>query len=219
MPPEAQLTQEPDDEEVLETPAFFYDGPLSKLTPRAFLAKLFWHYYPPTHTLHKPVSPTWRGKSHATLNTDAVSLEIDEDEESLSSYTSSYETGSGTGSETGSETGSSSYESYTGSSSASDSADESALSADEDSNFGSDDIPASAYAGAAGAVTAGSAVANPVGHSAELDYTGPELAHSAELDYAGGDDLPELLPREAAQAPAPRGFARPGDLSAGGGVV
>ena len=35
-------------------------------------------YYPPTHTLHKPVSPTWRGKSHATLNTDAVSLEIDE---------------------------------------------------------------------------------------------------------------------------------------------
>ena len=93
------------------------------------------------------------------------------------------------------------------------------LSADEDSNFGSDDIPASAYAGAAGAVTAGSAVANPVGHSEELDYTGPELAHSAELDYAGGDDLPELLPREAAQAPAPRGFARPGDLSAGGGVV
>ena len=80
------------------------------------------------------------------------------------------------------------------------------------------DIPASAYAGAAGAVTAGSAVANPGGHSAELDYTGPELAHSAELDYAG-DDLPELLPREAAQAPAPRGFARPGDLPAGGGVV
>ena len=94
-----------------------------------------------------------------------------------------------------------------------------AMSADEDSNFGSDDIPASAYAGAAGAVTAGSAVANPVGHSAELDYTGPELAHSAELDYQGADDLPELLPREAAQAPAPRGFARPGDLSAGGGVV
>ena len=52
-----------------------------------------------------------------------------------------------------------------------------------------------------------------------LDYTGPELAHSAELDYQGADDLPELLPREAAQAPAPRGFARPGDLSAGGGVV
>ena len=138
-----------------------------------------------------------------------------QDEESLSSYTSSYESGSPeeteTGSETDSETGSSSYESYTGSSSASNSADESALSADEDSNFGSDDIPASAYAGAAGAVTAGSAVANPVGHSEELDYTGPELAHSAELDYAG-DDLPELLPREAAQAPAPRGFARPGDL-------
>ena len=106
---------------------------------------------------------------------------------------------------------------HTGSSSASDSADESALSADEDSNFGSDDIPASAYAGAAGAVTAGSAVAEP--HSGELDYNGPELAHSAELDYQGADDLPELLPREAAQAPAPRGFARPGDLSAGGGVV
>ena len=52
------------------------------------------------------------------------------------------------------------------------------------------------------------------------DYTGPELAHSAELDYQGADDdLPDLLPREAAQAPAPRGFARPGDLSAGGGVV
>ena len=205
----------------LETPAFFYDGPLSKLTPRAFLAKLFWHYYPPTHTLHKPVSPTWRGKSHTKLG-DEVSLDVDEDEESLSSYTSSYESGSPeeteTGSERGSETGSSSYESYTGSSLASASADESALSADEDSNFGSDDIPASAYAGAAGAVTAGAAVANPVGDSAELDYTGPELAHSAELDYAG-DDLPELLPREAAQAPAPRGFARPGDLSAGGGVV
>ena len=44
------------------------------------------------------------------------------------------------------------------------------------------------------------------------------LAHSAELDYAGGDDLPELLPREAAQAPAPRGFARPGDLPSGGVV-
>ena len=155
-----------------------------------------------------------------TVTTDAVSLEIDEDEESLSSYaSSSYESGSPEETETGSETGSSSYESYTGSSSASDSADESALSADEDSNFGSDDIPASAYAGAAGAVTAGATVANPVGHSAELDYTGPELAHSAELDYAGGDDLPELLPREAAQAPAPRGLARPGDLSAGGGVV
>ena len=83
---------------------------------------------------------------------------------------------------------------------------------------GVNDIPASAYAGAAGAVTAGATVANPVGHSAELDYTGPELAHSAELDYAGGDDLPELLPREAAQAPAPRGFARPGDLPSGGVV-
>ena len=113
------------------------------------------------------------------------------------------------------------YESYTGSSSVSESADENALSADEDSNFGSDDIPASAYAGAAGAVTAGAAVAsaNSVGHSAELDYTGPELAHSAELDYQGANDLQELLPREAAHAPAPRGFARPGDLSAGGGVV
>ena len=89
------------------------------------------------------------------------------------------------------------------------------MSAD-DSEFGSDDIPARVCR--AGCYQR-SAVANPVGHSAELDYTGPELAHSAELDYAGGDDLPELLPREAAQAPAPRGFARPGDLSAGGGVV
>ena len=112
---------------------------------------------------------------------------------------------------------SSSYESYTGSSSASYT-DENALSADEDSDFGSDDIPASAYAGAAGAVTAGATVAEP--HSGELDYNGPELAHSAELDYQGADDLPELLPRrEAAHAPAPRGFARPGDLSAGGGVA
>ena len=88
----------------------------------------------------------------------------------------------------------------------------------KDSNFGSDDpMPASAYAGSAGAVTAGATVAEP--HSGELDYNGPELAHSAELDYQGADDLSELLPREAAQAPAPRGFARPGDLSAGGGVV
>ena len=111
---------------------------------------------------------------------------------------------------TGSEAGSSSYESYTGSSSASYT-DENALSADEDSNFGSDDpMPASAYAGAAGAVTAGATVAEP--HSGELDYNGPELAQSAELDYQGADDLPELLPREAAHAPAPRGFARPGDL-------
>ena len=128
--------------------------------------------------------------------------------------------GSDAASGTGSEAGSSSYESYTGSSSASytdDQSDQNALSADEDSNFGSDDIPASAYAGAAGAVTAGAAVAEP--HSGELDYNGPELAHSAELDYQGADDLPELLPREAAQAPRPRGIARPGDLSAGGGVV
>ena len=94
--------------------------------------------------------------------TDAVSLAI--------ARRRTFAGGSETGSETR-ETGSSSYESYTGSSSASDSADESALSADEDSNFGSDDIPASGP-GAAGAVTAGSAVANPVGHSAELDYTG-----------------------------------------------
>ena len=34
-------------------------------------------------------------------------------------------------------------------------------------------------ASAAGAGTAYAAG----GHSAELDYTGPELAHSAELDY------------------------------------
>ena len=82
---------------------------------------------------------------------------------------------------------------------------------------GVNDIPASAYAGAAGAVTAGATVAEP--HSGELDYNSPELAHSAELDYQGADDLPELLPREAAHAPLPRGLARPGDLSAGGGVV
>ena len=76
-------------------------------------------------------------------------------------------------------------------------------------------------AAAAGAVGAAAVASRGEagGHSAELDYNGPELAHSAELDYQGADDLPELLPREAAQAPAPRGFARPGDLSAGGGVV
>ena len=94
------------------------------MTPRAFLAKLFWHYYPPTHTLHA-ASPSWRGKSHATLPLDEVSLDI-EDEESLSSYASSDATEtpeeSESSYETGSETGSSSYESYTGSSSASDSA-------------------------------------------------------------------------------------------------
>ena len=27
------------------------------------------------------------------------------------------------------------------------------------------------------------------GHSAELDYTGPELAHSAELDYNGSHEM------------------------------
>ena len=47
----------------------------------------------------------------------------------------------------------------------------------------------------------------------------PPVGLTAGTPSAGGDDLPELLPREAAQAPAPRGFARPGDLSAGGGVV
>ena len=89
--------------------------------------------------------------------------------------------------------------------------------AEQDSNFGSDDTPASAYAGAAGAVTAGAAVArrNSAGHSAELDYTGPELAHSAELDYQGADDDLPNLPREAAQAPAREGRRRPGDLRLG----
>ena len=34
----------------------------------------------------------------------------------------------------------------------------------------------------------GTAYAAGGGHSAELDYTGPELAHSAELDYQGGSN-------------------------------
>ena len=142
-----------------------------------------------------------------------------------------YETGSETGEDTGSETGSSSYESYTGSSSASDSAadDRSASSADDQSASAADDQSASsaddvlgagAAAGLAGVGAAAGAAAvgdaSPGGHSAELDYDGPELGHDAELDYQGADGLPELLPRAAADTPAPRGFARPGDLSAGG---
>ena len=39
------------------------------------------------------------------------------------------------------------------------------------------------------ASTAGAGTAYAAGgHSAELDYNGPELAHSAELDYQGGSN-------------------------------
>ena len=46
-----------------------------------------------------------------------------------------------------------------------------------------------AYAAGAGAAVAGAGTAYAAGgHSAELDYNGPELAHSAELDYQGGSN-------------------------------
>ena len=59
--------------------------------------------------------------------------------------------------------------------------------------LGSDDDSAGA-AWAAGAEGVGAAAAGAGtayaagGHSAELDYNGPELAHSAELDYQGGSN-------------------------------
>ena len=46
-----------------------------------------------------------------------------------------------------------------------------------------------AGAAGAGAAAAGAGTAYAAGgHSAELDYNGPELAHSAELDYQGGSN-------------------------------
>ena len=56
---------------------------------------------------------------------------------------------------------------------------------------GDDDSAGAAWAaGAAGAgAAAGAGTAYAAGgHSAELDYNGPELAHSAELDYQGGSN-------------------------------
>ena len=47
---------------------------------------------------------------------------------------------------------------------------------------------AAGAAGAGAAAGAGTAYAAG-GHSAELDYTGPELAHSAELDYNGSHEM------------------------------
>ena len=71
-------------------------------------------------------------------------------------------------------TGSSSYESYTASSASYSGASD-------------DDSAGAAWAAGAegvGAAAAGAGTAYAAGgHSAELDYTGPELAHSAELDY------------------------------------
>ena len=41
-----------------------------------------------------------------------------------------------------------------------------------------------------GAAAAGAGTAYAAGgHSAELDYNGPELAHSAELDYNGSHEM------------------------------
>ena len=71
----------------------------------------------------------------------------------------------------------SSYESYTASSSY-ESGDESSAGA----------AWAAGAAGAGAAAGAGMAYAAG-GHSAELDYTGPELAHSAELDYNGSHEM------------------------------
>ena len=71
--------------------------------------------------------------------------------------------------------GSSSYESYTASSSY-ESGDESSAGA-------------AWAAGAAGAGAAAGTAYAAGGHSAELDYTGPELAHSAELDYNGSHEM------------------------------
>ena len=69
------------------------------------------------------------------------------------------------------------YESYTASSSY-ESGDESSAGAAWAA--GAEGVGAAA-AGAGTAYAAG-------GHSAELDYNGPELAHSAELDYQGGSN-------------------------------
>ena len=49
--------------------------------------------------------------------------------------------------------------------------------------------PAPRTLAGAGAAAAGAGTAYAAGgHSAELDYNGPELAHSAELDYQGGSN-------------------------------
>ena len=69
------------------------------------------------------------------------------------------------------------YESYTASSSY-ESGDESSAGA----------AWAAGAAGAGAAAGAGTGYAAG-GHSAELDYTGPELAHSAELDYNGSHEM------------------------------
>ena len=51
---------------------------------------------------------------------------------------------------------------------------------------------AAGAAGAGAAAGAGTAYAAG-GHSAELDYTGPELAHSAELDYQSPPGSHEMV--------------------------
>ena len=88
-------------------------------------------------------------------------------------YRSSSEASASASDDDDASTGSSSYESYTASSA-------SYSGASDDDSAGA--ASAAGAAGAGAAAGAGTAYAAG-GHSAELDYTGPELAHSAELDY------------------------------------
>ena len=115
---------------------------------------------------------------------DALPLideEAKEEEESVlsSSAASSSEASASASDDDDASTGSSSYESYTASSA-------SYSGASDDDSAGAAWAAGAAGAGAA-AAGAGTAYAAG-GHSAELDYNGPELAHSAELDYQGGSN-------------------------------
>ena len=104
----------------------------------------------------------------------------EEEEESVlsSSAASSSEASASASDDDDASTGSSSYESYTASSA-------SYSGASDDDSAGA--AWAAGAAGAGAAAGAGTAYAAG-GHSAELDYNGPELAHSAELDYQGGSN-------------------------------
>ena len=116
---------------------------------------------------------------------DALPL-IDEEakaeEESVlsSSAASSSEASASASDDDDASTGSSSYESYTASSS---------YESGDESSAGAAWAAGAAGAAGAGAAAAGAGTAYAAGgHSAELDYNGPELAHSAELDYQGGSN-------------------------------
>ena len=110
-----------------------------------------------------------------------VDEEAKAEEESVlsSSAASSSEASASASDDDDASTGSSSYESYTASSA-------SYSGASDDDSAGAAWAAGAAGAGAA-AAGAGTAYAAG-GHSAELDYNGPELAHSAELDYQGGSN-------------------------------